>query len=86
MKQKRPEYSLADSNMIALEQRLDRIIAEELPGTKSEESRKLQKSLKKHRDKIFTYLYNSEVPPDNNGSERAIRNVKVKQKVSGQFK
>ena len=27
-----------------------------------------------------------EGPPYNNGSEQAIRNVKVKQKVSGQFK
>jgi len=26
------------------------------------------------------------VPPDNNGSEKAIRNIKGKQKISGQFK
>ena len=44
------------------------------------------KSLKKARDKIFTFLLYPNVPPDNNGSERAIRNIKVKQKVSGQFK
>ncbi|MDP2750420.1 MAG: IS66 family transposase [Nanoarchaeota archaeon] len=46
----------------------------------------LQKSLLKHRNSIFLFLYHLEVPPDNNGSERAIRNVKVKQKISGQFK
>ena len=40
----------------------------------------------KHRKYILTFLYHSQVPPDNNASERAIRNVKVKQKVSGQFK
>ena len=46
----------------------------------------LQKRLVKYRQHIFTFLYYHQVPPDNNGSERAIRNVKVKQKISNQFK
>ena len=49
-------------------------------------SRNLQKSLIKYRQFVFYFLYNPEVTPDNNGSERAIRNVRVKQKISGQFK
>ena len=44
------------------------------------------KRLTKHKDKIFTFLNYKDVPPDNNGSERVIRCVKVKQKVSGLFK
>jgi transposase len=35
---------------------------------------------------ILTFLYHPEVSPDNNGSERAIRNIKVKTKVSGRFR
>jgi transposase len=46
----------------------------------------LQKRLVKYRQHIFTFLYYHQVPPDNNGSEQAIRNVKVKQKISNQFK
>lgn len=45
-----------------------------------------QKRMKKYEDFIFTFLFHQKVPPDNNGSERAIRNTKVKQKISGQFK
>ena len=40
----------------------------------------------KNRNAIFTFLYYKEVPPDNNGSERAIRNAKIKMKISNQFK
>jgi hypothetical protein len=42
--------------------------------------------LKKHRQSIFPFLLYPGVPPDNNASERAIRNVKVKTKVSSQFR
>lgn len=40
----------------------------------------------KYKNYVFTFLFNSDVPPDNNGSERAIRNLKVKHKISGYFK
>jgi len=46
----------------------------------------LQKNLLKHGQYVLYFLYHPKVPPDNNGAERAIRNIKVKQKVSGQFK
>lgn len=46
----------------------------------------LQKYLNKHRCSILLFLYHPKVPADNNSSERSIRNVKVKQKISGQFK
>ena len=53
---------------------------------KYRDTRSFQKRITKYKDYVFTFLYHPKVPPDNNDSERAIRNVKVKQKVSGQFK
>lgn len=37
-----------------------------------------QKRITKYRQYLFTFLYNKDVPPDNNTSEQAIRNIKVK--------
>ena len=34
----------------------------------------------KYKDWVFKFLDNPDVPPDKNGSEKAIRNIKVKQK------
>lgn len=45
-----------------------------------------QVSMLKNRNFLLPCIYNLDIPPDNNGSEQAIRNIKVKQKVSGQFK
>jgi transposase len=47
---------------------------------------KLQSSLKVKRRSLTTCLYERYVPPDNNASERAIRKMKVKEKVSGGFR
>lgn len=46
----------------------------------------LIKRLRKYDQYILTFLIIMEVPPDNNASEQAIRNVKVKLKVSGLFR
>jgi len=68
-----------------LEKELDNLLSEPLEP-KHKEMIAFQKRITKYRDHVFTFLYHPTVPPDNNGSERAIRNVKVKQKISGQFK
>lgn len=45
-----------------------------------------QKRMFKYYDYVFNFLRNKDIPPDNNGSERAIRNFKIKLKISGFFK
>lgn len=45
-----------------------------------------QKRMVKYQDYVFGFLDHPDVPPDNNGSERAIRNFKVKLKNTGFFK
>lgn len=45
-----------------------------------------QKRLKKRKQEVFNFLFYPHVPYHNNASERAIRNLKVKQKVSGGFR
>ncbi len=47
---------------------------------------KFREGLSKHRANIFTFLTREDVPSDNNASERSLRPVKTKLKVSGQFK
>ena len=85
-KKQQLEYSKDNPLVVELEQELEILLKEEIPKKAYKKTYTLQKSLLKHRDSILTFLYNKETPADNNASERAIRNAKVKQKVSGQFR
>ena len=71
---------------ILLEAQLNKLLALNIDTKHHPLSHTLQVSMIKNRNYLFPFLYNLDIPPDNNGSERAIRNIKVKQKISGQFK
>ena len=79
------DYYIHNPARTTLENRLDFLINYKLDKN-HKELITFQKRLIKYRDYLFTFLYHPKVPPDNNASERAIRNIKVKQKISGQFK
>ncbi len=70
------DYYIHNLRRIQLEKRLDFLIILALPTDKPDLVR-FQNRLKKHREYLFTFLYRPEVPPDNNASERAIRNIKI---------
>ena len=79
------DYDQTQPAVLLLETRLDELLAMDY----SKRHRKIKaftKRLIKNRQSIFTFLYYSNVPHHNNGAERAIRTIKVKTKVSGQFK
>lgn len=84
--QLRPEdYLHSSEKVMRIQQQLDELLRTDL----NHHHKKVQpfiKRLNKNHDAILTFLYHPKVPPDNNGSERAIRNAKVKMKVSSQFR
>ena len=80
-----PQYYYPIHQRTEIKRRLLDLLKAEIPE-RMKEVRAFHKRMNKYKDYIFTFLYHPEVPPDNNASERAIRNIKVKQKVSGQFK
>lgn len=83
--QMNPQDYLSNEKVILIQQQLDELLLADLTD-KQKKVRTFINRLKKNHDSILTFLYHPKVPPDNNGSERAIRNAKVKMKVSNQFK
>lgn len=66
------------------DQQLESLITQEL-STKREIAT-LQKRFRKHREKMLYFMNFEDVPFHNNSSERAIRNAKIHQKISGGFR
>jgi transposase len=50
------------------------------------EERKLQKRCRKHQASLLVFLTDPDIPFHNNDAEQAIRNAKLKQKISGTFR
>lgn len=66
-----------------IESACDELLRAAVPGRHGQ---RLQKRYRKHRGALFTFLYRADVPPDNNGCERALRKSVVHRKVSGGFR
>ena len=85
---RKTEYTTQEDEK-KFKRRLDALIDEEVE-IEGEEGRRLfdrfRNGLAKHREHIFLFLSHHDVPYDNNASERAVRPVKTKLKVSGQFR
>lgn len=82
---KQESYKFPVTERDRIKNTLDNLLEEPL-AEKQKKLRAFHKRMSKHKEYILTFLDYYNVPSDNNASERAIRNVKVKQKVSGQFK
>ena len=65
--------------------RLDGLLKRNLDSLRKEFN-ELKRGIIKCRDYIFNFLDNPAIPSDNNASERGIRKLKVKQKISGCFR
>lgn len=66
-------------------ERLDELLKKNLDHLRKEFN-ELKRGLIKCRDYIFNFLENPAIPSDNNASERGIRKLKIKQKISGCFR
>lgn len=83
---KQQAWKKQDERIITLETKLNQLLLYHIDKTIYKQTHTFQMSMLKYKKYLLTTLYHLKVPPDNNASERAIRNVKVKQKVSGFFK
>lgn len=79
------DYLQTPAAVIQMEERLNQLLVSDHSAVHIKVQAFIKRMVK-NKDSILTFLHHAKVPPDNNGSEQAIRNVKVKTKISGQFR
>lgn len=84
--QQKKAWKSSDRKTKKLEYDLDKLLLQKLNKSDFKNTEILRKSLIKNRDTLFAFLYYEACSFHNNDAERAIRNAKVKMKVSLQFK
>lgn len=80
------DYSPDNKNVQQIILRLDKLLEQNQWDKKHKKIISFHARMVRLKDYVFPFLFFPEIPPDNNASERAIRNIKVKHKISGQFK
>ena len=68
-----------------LKSKMQKLLGENLTHLDGE-FESFKKGILKVKDYLFTFLTDPNVPYDNNASERGVRKIKIKQKVSGGFR
>jgi transposase len=66
-----------------VEHRLDGLLQQRVGGVRA---RRLQKRYQRHREHLFVFLHDPNVPPDNNACERALRPSVIHRKVTNGFR
>lgn len=79
-------WKKSDKKIMELENEINKLLIHPINKEKYPQTRTFQNTLTQNRHSLFTFLYYPDVPSHNNTSEQAIRNAKVKLKVSGFFK
>ena len=82
---KHNDYFTTHQPKVAIQSRFEELLKQNI-DKKRPDLVTFYNRITKYKDYLFNFLKYPDLPPDNNGSERAIRNIKVKQKISGQFK
>lgn len=85
LKKHTPFKQITPRKVLLIKNKMSKLLNESLTHL-DKEFETFRKGIVKVKDYLFTFLTEEAVPYDNNASERGIRKIKIKQKVSGCFR